>query len=139
MNPRNRLWPARANATTAALAAVLATVLALANPGASAADKHDGAPRHGGVVTAAAHLEIELVVSADAVRLYLRDHGKPVMPDGASAKLTLLTGGAKVEATLIAAGGALEAKGAFQAAGTKAVVVLTRPGKSPVVARFTLK
>ena len=121
--------------TAAALAA-----FASGGHSAMAADKHDHTPRHGGVVTGAGHMDIELVVKPEAVQLHLRDHGKPVNLDGASAKVTLLAGTVKSEAALTPAGDRLEAKGAFKpAAGIKAVAVITLPGKAPVTARFSLK
>lgn len=123
--------------TAAALAALAA--LALGGHSAMAADKHDHTPRHGGVVTEAGHMEIELVVKPDVVQLFLSDHGKPVKLDGIGAKITLLVGGVKSEAVLTQAADVLEARGAFNIAGAKAVVVITRPGKAPVTARFTLR
>ena len=120
--------------------AIFSTVLTLGSHGVLAAGKHDHSPKHGGVVAEVGDLDIELVVKPDAVQLFLRDHNKPVRPDGMSAKVTLLAGTAKSEATLMPAGDRLEAKGAFNpVAGLKAVVVVTLPGKAPVTARFSLK
>ena len=121
--------------TVAALAA-----LALGSHSAIAADKHGHAPKHGGVVTEAGHMDIELLVKPDVVQLFFSDHGKPVKLDGASAKVTLLAGTVKSEVALTPAGDRLEAKGAFKpAAGVKAVAVITLPGKAPVTARFSLR
>ncbi len=121
--------------TAAALAA-----LALGGHSAVAADKHEHAPKHGGVVAEAGHMDIELVVKPEVVQLHLSDHGKPVKLDGASAKVTLLAGAVKSEAALTPAGDRLEAKGTFKpAAGVKAVAVITLPGKAPVTARFSFK
>lgn len=119
---------------------IAATALAFTLPAALADAQHDRVARHGGVVAEAGHMEVELVLRAEAARLYLRDHGKPVKIDGASAKLTLLVGADKTEAALTPAGDWLEAKGAFKpAAGTKAVAVIVLPGKAPVTARFSFK
>ena len=120
-----------------ALAALVAASICSA---ALADDKHVIAPQHGGLVSEANHLEIELVAKPTAVQVYLRDHGKPVKVDGGSAKLTLLGKSGKTEAQLQPAGDRFEAAGVFNvAAGAKTVVVITLPGKPPLTARFTLK
>ena len=118
----------------------LAALAAATVCSAALADDKPTAPQHGGLVSVASHLEIELVAKPTAVQVYLRDHGKPLKVDGGSAKLTLLGKSGKTEAPLAAAGDRFEATGAFNvAAGTKAVVVINRPGKPPLTARFTLK
>lgn len=120
--------------------ALFSTALTLGSQGVLAAGKHDHSPKHGGVVAEVGDLDIELVIKPDAVQLFLRDHSKPMRPDGASAKVTLLAGTAKAEAMLTPAGDRLEAKGAFSpVAGLKAVAVVTLPGKATVTARFSLK
>ena len=120
--------------------ALAALVAAPVFSAATADDKHPIDPRHGGLVSKANHLEIELVATAGAMQVYLRDHGKPVQADGGSAKLTLLGKSGKTEAQLQPAGDRFEAAGAFSVApGAKAVVVITLPGKPPLTARFTLK
>ena len=123
---------------------IVAAVFAFTLPAAPAATKpeaaHGHAPKHGGVVAEVNHMDVELVVRADAVRSYLRDHDKPVKLDGASAKVTLLVGSDKTEAALTPAGDRLEARGVFKpGAGVKAVAVINLPGKAPVTARFALK
>ena len=115
----------------------LALTLAASLPAQAGKDGH--APLHGGIVVETNAFDIELTVKPDLVRVYLRDHGKPVAMDGTGGKITLLAGGVKTEAPLSLAGDALEARGTFKTAGAKAVVVITRPGKAPVTARFTLK
>lgn len=123
------------------LVSLIAVALVLAgSPAVFAAGKHDHTPKHGGVVVEVKDIDLELVLKPDLVRLYVRDHGKPVKLEGASAKLTLLAGTEKTEATLARAGDALEAKGSFKVgAGVKAVVVLILSGKAPVTARFAMK
>lgn len=122
------------------LAAVFAILAFSFAPAAFSSGGHDHSPKHGGVVTEVKDMDLELVVKADSVRLYLRDHGKSVKLDGASAKVTLLAGTEKQEANLAPAGAALEAKGSFKAgAGVKAVAVVSLPGKAPLTARFALK
>ena len=120
--------------------ALAALVAAPVFSAATADDKHPIDPRHGGLVSKASHLEIELVAKTSVVQVYLRDHDKPLKADGGSAKLTLLGKSGKTEAPLPAAGDRFEATGVFNvAAGTKAVVVINRPGKPPLTARFILK
>jgi hypothetical protein len=123
-----------------ALMAILA--LGMAGGALAAGDhKHDDhAPRHGGVVAPGKEADFELVARPDALQLYMSDHGKPMDPSRAAAKLTLLAGAEKTEVELKPAGDKLEAKGSFKvAAGTKAVAVVTNAGKTLGTARFTLK
>ena len=102
---------------------------------------HDHKPQHGGIVAEANDMDYELVAKPDTITLHLRDHGKPVSTQGMSAKLTLLQGSEKAELVLAPAGGSvLEAKGSFKvAAGTKAVALVTMPGKKAANVRFVLK
>lgn len=70
----------------------------------------------------------------------MRDHGKPVAVAGMTAKVTLLAGSEKQEVQLQAGEGKLEAAGSFKVpAGTKAVVAVSKAGKSVASVRFTLK
>jgi hypothetical protein len=103
--------------------------------------KHDDhAPRHGGIVVPGKAADFELVAKPDVLHLYLRDHGKPMDAKDASAKVTLLSGSDKQEVELKPVGDRLEAKGNFKvAAGTKAVAVVSKSGKTLGTARFTLK
>ncbi|TDP61323.1 hypothetical protein [Roseateles toxinivorans] len=120
---------------------IAAALLALAGSG-FAADEHGHEPKplHGGVVAEAAHLELELVARADVIALLVRDHGKPVGLQGASARLTLLSGTEKSELQLAPAGERLEARGAFELApGSKAVATVMLPGKKAIQVRFALK
>ena len=104
---------------------------------------HGDAPKakHGGIVAESKDIEYELVPKADSIALYVEDHGQKVDTKGASAKVTLLSGGEKSEIALLPAGeNKLEAKGSFKlAAGTKAVSVVTLAGKPAATARFELK
>ena len=124
---------------------LLGSLLIACGTAAHAADKHDHAhqhqPLHGGVVVESNDMDYELVAKPDVITLHLRDHGKPVSTQGMSAKLTLLQGSEKAELVLAPAGGSvLEAKGSFKvAAGTKAVALVTMPGKKPANVRFVLK
>ena len=123
-----------------ALMAILALGIAGAALAAGDHQHDDHAPRHGGVVAPGKAADFELVARPDAALLYLSDHGKPMDPSRATAKLTLLAGAQKTEVELKPAGDKLEAKGSFKvAAGTKAVAVVTNAGKTLGTARFTLK
>jgi hypothetical protein len=110
---------------------------------AFAADEHShGAkPQHGGVVTEASDIEFELVAKADAITVFVRDHGKALATQGATGKLTVLTGTEKSEAALAPAGdNKLEAKGAFKVGpGTKLVAAVNLPGRKPINVRFALQ
>ena len=126
--------------TTKQLLAALA--LALCGPAFAAGNHaHEHQPLHGGIVTEVADIDYELVAQPDTLTLHLRDHGKPLALDGASAKLTLLNGSEKTEATLSPAGdGQLQAKGSFKVApGTKVVALVTVPGKKAANVRFAVK
>jgi hypothetical protein len=108
-----------------------------------AADKHDHGhehkPLHGGVVVEVKDMDYELVVKPDAIRLHVRDHGKPVDVSKATAKVTLLAGSDKQEVDLKPTGDKLEAKGSFRVvAGAKAVAQYSANGKTATV-RFVLK
>lgn len=84
--------------------------------------------------------DYELVANADSLRLYIADHGRPMDVTKASARVTLLNGADKQEATLTPAGDRLEAKGTFKIApGSRAVAVVTKDGRTFGTARFTLK
>ena len=120
---------------------ILAVSLSISGA-AFAADNHghDAKPMHGGAVAEAKEVEYELVAGADKLQLYMRDHGKPVAVAGMTAKVTLLAGTEKQEAQLLAGDGKLEALGSFKVpAGTKAVVAVSKAGKSVASVRFTLK
>jgi hypothetical protein len=49
-------------------------------------------PMHGGVLVAVKDIHYELVANPTALRLFVRDHGKPVDVSKTTAKLTLLSG-----------------------------------------------
>jgi hypothetical protein len=121
---------------------LLCALLLTCSFGAQAADGHDHAhePLHGGIVAEARDIDFELVARADALQLYLRDHGKAVDVSQASAKLTLLAGSDKQEVELRPAGARLEAKGTFKVGtGVKAVALVSLPGKPAMTVRFALK
>ncbi len=123
----------------------LMTALFITSTGAAyAADGHDHGhehkPLHGGIVTEVKDMDYELVAKPDVLQLHLRDHGKAVDVSKAGAKVTLLAGTEKQEVELKPAGDKLEAVGAFKvAAGTKAIALVSLPGKPAATARFVLK
>jgi hypothetical protein len=118
-----------------------AAALAFAST-AFAADEHShGAqPQHGGIVSEASDIEFELVAKAGTITVYVRDHGKTLDTQGATGKLTVLTGADKAEGALTPAGdNRLEAKGSFKVGpGTKLVATVNLPGKKPAHVRFAL-
>lgn len=125
---------------------VLISVLAIALSGVTfAAEKsshaHNDKPLHGGQVVEVNDMDFELVSTADTIALYVRDHGKPVSLQGATAKLTMLSGAEKTELTLTAsADGKLQASQAKKlAAGTKVVAVVSVPGRKVTNVRFVAK
>ncbi|NMG76973.1 hypothetical protein [Aromatoleum diolicum] len=123
------------------LRSVTAALAILSAPAAFAAGGHDLTPKHGGAVVEVKEVIYELVATSEALSLYLDDHGKKIDTTGATAKVTLLNGAEKSEASLAPAGdNKLEAKGTFKlVSGTKAVAVVTLAGKAPATARFAIK
>ena len=126
------------------LFAALALTVSFSSAALAAGDHgkgHDHKPLHGGIVVEANDTDYELVTKPDMITLHLRDHGKPAKTEGVSAKLTLLNGSEKTEATLSPAGdGKLQAKGSFKIApGTKVVALVTVPGKKAANVRFAVK
>ncbi len=118
---------------------LIASSLALG--GLAWAGPHDGThkPMQGGVLATVKDVDYELVASATALRLYVRDHGKAVDVSKATAKLTLLTGSEKQEVELKPGGDKLEATGTFKVMpGTKVVAVISF-GAKQATARFVIK
>ncbi len=120
--------------------ALFASLIAFSAISVMAAGNHEHSAKFGGVVVETKAGDMEIVAKPDSIQIYVTDHGKVMKLDGATAKVTLLNGAEKSEATLTAAGDKLEAKGAFKVAkGTKGIAVLMRAGKPPVTARFDIK
>lgn len=120
--------------------ALLATSIVFYGASAMAAGEHSHKPRFGGVVVETKAGDIEIVAKPDSIQIYITDHGKAMKLDGAKAKVTLLNGTEKSEATLVSTGDKLEAKGAFKVAkGTKGIALVTLAGKPPFTARFDIK
>ena len=101
---------------------------------------HEAKAQHGGVVSIVKDVNYELVARPDGLALFVSDHGKASDLSGAAAKLTLLSGSTKQEATLTPDGDSLQAKGAFSVGpGTKVVAHVTLKGQPSQAVRFTLK
>ncbi|MGV8893189.1 MAG: hypothetical protein ACOH2K_09680 [Burkholderiaceae bacterium] len=98
-------------------------------------------PQHGGVVVeAASGNRVELVAGAEQLTVYLSSHdGKPVNSKGANGEITVLSGTEKTRATLAPAGDNQMVAKAKAAAGAKAIVKFTLPGKPAEQVRLTLK
>lgn len=100
-------------------------------------------PHHDGtMVEAKSGNRVELVAGTDQLTVYLSSHdGKPIDSKGASGEITVLSGIEKTKATLAPAGdNQMVAKAkAKAAAGTKAIVKFTLPGKPAEQVRLTLK
>ena len=97
---------------------------------------------HEGVVSeASSGNTAELSPAGGMLMVYLRDHaGASITSNGALGEVTLLSGGAKQVLPLAPSGdNALLEEGSYQAAaGSKAVLKLTFPGKSAELFRFVL-
>lgn len=104
------------------------------------AHAHEAKAQHGGVVAVVKDVNYELVARPDTLTLHVSDHGKPADLAGASAKVTLLSGSKKEEATLVQVGETLQAKGAYSVgAGTKVVAQVALKGQPAQAVRFALK
>ncbi len=97
-------------------------------------------PKFGGVVQEVSEIQYEVVAKPDTIAIYVEDHGKKVATKGASAKVSLLNGVDKSEATLVPAGdNKLEAKGSFNVkSGTKITAVVTLAGQAAKTVRVFL-
>ena len=118
---------------------LLSLILSLSNAAWAGQGDAEHKPMHGGVLVTVKDIDYELVANPTALRLHVRDHGKPVDVSKATAKLTLLSGTEKQEVELKASGDKLEALGSFKLSpGTKVVAVVSSGGKQ-ATARFVMK
>ncbi len=118
---------------------LISTSLALCNMAWAGPGDASHKPMHGGVLVTLKDIDYELVATPTSLRLYVRDHGKPVDVSKATAKLTLLTGTEKQEVELKPNGDRLETTGAFKvSAGTKVAAVISSDGKQST-ARYVIK
>ncbi len=119
---------------------IFAAVMSLSSAAFAAGDKHDHAPKHGGIVVEVKDMDYEIVAKPDVMHIHISGHGKAVKMEGAKAKITLLNGSEKSEVELQPAGDKLEAKGSFKVAkGTKGIALITLAGKSATTVRFEVK
>ncbi|NCV71398.1 MAG: hypothetical protein EBW55_11990 [Betaproteobacteria bacterium] len=117
-------------------ALMISLILSLSNSAWAGPSDTEHKPMHGGVLVTVKDIDYELVANPTALRLFVRDHGKPVDVSKTTAKLTLLE---KQEVELKASGDKLEALGNFKVSpGTKVVAVVSSGGKQ-ATARFVLK
>lgn len=102
---------------------------------------HGYNPQYGGVAEKSNDIDYELVAKPEIITLYASSHGQPVNIQGASAKLILLNGTEKSNATLNPIGNEkLEANGNFKITqGTKIVALIAIPGKKISNIRFLIK
>lgn len=92
---------------------------------AFASKNHDVNPMQGGKVTTTKDIDIEFVLKKEDMKVFLRDHGKPVDIKGGTAKVTLLKSGASKEYELKNASDYFQYSGDLGVvAGTKAIVVV---------------
>lgn len=119
---------------------LLLAAWAVSAAGPAVAHGDDHRPRHGGLFVAGKVADVEVVARPEAVQVYVYDHGKPAVLQGAKAKLTLLNGSTKTEHELVVAGDRLQAAGPLQVAkGTKGIASVTLAGKPAFNARFEVK
>lgn len=120
---------------------ILALTSVLTLPAMVQAHGDKAEAKHGGVMSVVKDVAYELVAKPDTVTIYIEDHGKSVDTKAATAKLTMLNGSQKSEASLTPAGdNKLEAKGKFDVKeSTKVISIVTLPGKPAATVRFDLK
>jgi len=97
--------------------------------------------QHGGIVSEAKHMAFEFVARGDVVTLHVRDHGQAAKVEGATAKVTVLTGKVKTTMELKASGpGQLSASGQVAPQpGSKVLALVSLPGRQPVQVRFVIR
>jgi len=102
---------------------------------------HKAKPMYGGVVTVIKDINYELVAKADAITLYVTDHGKPLNTKDGTAAITLMSASGKADVTLTPAGeNKFEAKGTYTVGeGSKAIAKVSLGGKPAQSVRFVLK
>ena len=71
---------------------LISLILSLSNSAWAGPSDTEHKPMHGGVLVTVKDIDYELVANPTALRLFVRDHGKPVDVSKTTAKLTLLSG-----------------------------------------------
>jgi hypothetical protein len=113
--------------------------LAMSTGLAAAADEHEHAAKHGGVVVHSGHHVLELVAKGGTLELYITGEDGPEEIGEAKATATVLADGKTEKVTLAPEGEVLKGGGSFNAGkGTTVVVSLTMPGHEAEQARFKL-
>lgn len=102
---------------------------------------HDHGPKYGGVTREVSSVTYELVAKSDSLTLYVSDHSKPIMTQGAKAEATIYAGNDKTAVVLEPAGdNRMTAKGSFKVGvGVRVALTVTLAGKSEAKANFNLK
>ena len=97
-------------------------------------------PEHGGVIQIAGETRLELVVRPDGVALYIKDDDDEVPSADVTAKLTIVSKGAKTEVPMqAAADNKFEAKGLKLVSGSKvSVLVINKNTQAKVGATFSV-
>lgn len=108
------------------LLAGAAASLAFAHTAPALAHAEHGQAKYGGLMAEAGLFQGELVAKGSTLTLYITNHGEPVSTVGASAKMTVLSGGQKSEIAFAPAGDNRLAapSGAALSVGGKAVVAV---------------
>jgi hypothetical protein len=124
---------------------LVAAFAAAAVPTALAGPGHDHAahskPKHGGLVKDAGELTYELLVTPTRIDVWVEEHGKPTGTSGATAKLTLIDSGSRVEVPLApGAPNRFEAQGSYAVKkGMAALLQVAVGGKEIAKIRYTLR
>ena len=97
-------------------------------------------PEHGGVVQISGETLLELVVRPDGVALYIKDDDDEVASTEMTARLTIVSKGAKTEVPMqAAAGNKFEAKGLKLVSGSKvSVLVVNKSTQAKAGATFSV-
>lgn len=122
------------------LAAIILLIAPLAAGGVAYAHGSTK-PQHGGIVQITGETLFELVNKPGGVELYISEHGEDIPSSSASAKLSIVSGGAKKDVSLTPAGGnKYVAKGVKVPSGSKATVTLVdNTMRTKTFATFTVK
>lgn len=103
-----------------------------------AAGDHETKPLYGGKVSVFKDIDIELVARSNELKVYLRDHGKPIQLKRGTAKITLLQGGSTKNYELPLKGDHFELTGSFPVAKDSKAVVVIQSEDKVITARYTL-
>ena len=117
------------------------TVIAVGMAMSGLSFAHGAKPKHGGVVQSVGDVTFELVSKDGKAVIYVDDHGTDLKTAGATGSLTVLAGAKKTEAALEPTGSnALTSKTQMKLdRGSKALALITLPGKEAIRVRFSQK